>query len=157
GARVISFLWGATLGRWNAAALLTPSEQSLVIDAFAPSPVHQDVDPNARPFVVDDLGHQDDGVHRIIDALRNAGGTHPEETLAGIGRCLLGGDADLRSFLRSGFFDDHIKRYSKSRRKAPIYWQLATPSASYSVWLYYHRFTRDTLYRVLNDYVAPKV
>ena len=47
--------------------------------------------------------------------------------------------------------------YSKSRRKAPIYWQLATTSASYSVWLYIHAFTKDTLFRVQNDYAAPKL
>jgi hypothetical protein len=47
--------------------------------------------------------------------------------------------------------------YSKSRRKAPIYWQLATPSASYSVWLYIHAFTGDTIFRVQNDYVVPKL
>ncbi|MFP4474002.1 MAG: Eco57I restriction-modification methylase domain-containing protein [Desulfatibacillaceae bacterium] len=71
--------------------------------------------------------------------------------------CDILGVPDLRAWFRKSFFPDHIKRYSKSRRKAPIYWQLATPSASYSVWLYYHRFTRDTFYQVLNEYVAPKV
>jgi hypothetical protein len=50
-----------------------------------------------------------------------------------------------------------MKMYSKSRRKAPIYWQLATTSARYSVWLYIHAFTRDTMYRVQNDYVIPKL
>jgi hypothetical protein len=65
--------------------------------------------------------------------------------------------AELRDYFRKSFFTDHIKRYSKSRRKAPIYWQLSTPSASYSIWLYYHRFTRDTFYRVLNEYVVPKL
>ena len=65
--------------------------------------------------------------------------------------------ADLRSCLTKEFFDDHIKRYSKSRRKAPIYWELATPSHSYAVWLYYHRLTRDIFYKVLNDYVKPKL
>lgn len=63
----------------------------------------------------------------------------------------------LRSWLAQQLFEQHVKRYSKSRRKAPIYWQLATPSASYSVWLYYHRFTRDTMFRVLNDHVTPKL
>jgi hypothetical protein len=63
----------------------------------------------------------------------------------------------LRTWFAKQFFGQHIKRYSKSRRKAPIYWQLATPSASYSAWLYYHQFTRDTLFRVLNDHVAPKL
>ena len=64
---------------------------------------------------------------------------------------------DLRAYFRKTFFQDHIKRYSKSRRKAPIYWQLATPSASYSVWLYYHRFTKDTFYKLLNEYIDPKL
>jgi hypothetical protein len=46
--------------------------------------------------------------------------------------------------------------YSKSRRKAPIYWQLATPTASYSVWLYLHAFTKDTLFHV-QELVTAKV
>ncbi len=66
-------------------------------------------------------------------------------------------ERSLRRWFAHEFFKLHIKRYSKSRRKAPIYWQLATPSASYSAWLYYHRFTRDTLFRLLNDHVAPKL
>ncbi len=64
---------------------------------------------------------------------------------------------DLRTYFRKSLFADHIKRYSKSRRKAPIYWQLSTPSASYSIWLYYHRFTKDLFYQVLNDYAEPKL
>lgn len=64
---------------------------------------------------------------------------------------------DLRPWLRSKFFELHIKRYSKSRRKAPIYWQLGTPSASYSVWLYIHRTGPDTLHTVLRDHVEPKL
>ena len=49
------------------------------------------------------------------------------------------------------------KRYSKSRRQAPIYWQLSAGSGSYSTWLYYHRFTQDTIYRVLRDFVEPRI
>jgi hypothetical protein len=64
---------------------------------------------------------------------------------------------DIRRWLQKTYFSEHIKRYSKSRRKAPIYWQLATPSASYSVWLYAHRVGRDSLYQVLNDFVSPKL
>lgn len=57
--------------------------------------------------------------------------------------------SDLRTWFGNHFFDLHIKRYSKSRRKAPIYWQLATASASHSVWIYIHRATSDTLFRIL--------
>ena len=55
------------------------------------------------------------------------------------------------------FFDLHRAQYSEGRRKAPIYWHLATPTASYSIWLYVHSLTSDTLYQVQNDYVAPKL
>lgn len=54
-------------------------------------------------------------------------------------------------------FAYHLKVYSKSRRKAPIYWQLSTSCAGYSVWLYYHRQERDTLFRLLSDFVQPKL
>jgi len=64
---------------------------------------------------------------------------------------------DLRAWLAREFFPLHLKMYSKSRRKAPIYWQLATTSGSYSVWLYLHAFTKDTLYTVQRDYVVPKL
>ena len=75
---------------------------------------------------------------------------------------LPGGAVERVKFAREpprwlAIFPLHIKMYSKSRRKAPVYWQLATPSASYSVWLYIHAFTKDTLFRVQNDYVAPKL
>jgi hypothetical protein len=64
---------------------------------------------------------------------------------------------NLRDWLANEFFPLHLKMYSKSRRRAPIYWQLATPSASYSVWLYIQAFNEDTFFRVQNDYVAPKL
>jgi hypothetical protein len=64
---------------------------------------------------------------------------------------------DLRTWLRSGFFEHHLKRHSKSRRKAPILWQLGVPSARYSIWLYAHRLTRDSLFALGRDVVAPKL
>ncbi len=69
------------------------------------------------------------------------------------------GDRDpaLRTWFARKFFDLHIRHYSKSRRKAPIYWQLTTATASYSAWIYYHRLTRDTLFRLLNDHIVPKI
>ena len=42
------------------------------------------------------------------------------------------------------FFDDHLRRYSKSRRQAPIYWPLSVASGSYTLWLYYHRISDQT-------------
>jgi hypothetical protein len=93
-------------------------------------------------IMVDDPGHNDDLRAHVADAAAHTGIPEP---------------GDLREWLAKEFFPLHIKMYSKSRRKAPIYWQLATPSAGYSVWLYIHAFSKDTLFRVQNDYVAPKL
>jgi len=73
--------------------------------------------------------------------------------------CDILGVADLRGYFRrpAGFFQDHLKRYSKSRRQAPIYWPLSTASGSYTIWLYYHRLNEQTLYGVVNNYLEPKI
>lgn len=100
-------------------------------------------EPADRPdILVDDEGHPEDLAARALAVAERVKVDAPE---------------NLRAWLAKEFFPLHIKMYSKSRRKAPIYWQLATPSASYSVWLYIHAFSKDTLFRVQNDYVAPKL
>src|SRR5208337_1545991 len=48
-------------------------------------------------------------------------------------------------------------RYSKSRRKAPIYWLLQSSKKNYALWLYYHRLDKDLLFKALVNYVEPKV
>lgn len=65
--------------------------------------------------------------------------------------------ADLRRWLQKDFFPFHLQRYSKSRRKAPIYWPLSTASGSYTLWLYYPSLTSQTLYTAINDFVEPKL
>jgi hypothetical protein len=65
--------------------------------------------------------------------------------------------ADVRRWLQRDFFAFHLQRYSKNRRKAPIYWPLATTSASYTLWVYYPSLTSQTLYTAINDFVEPKL
>ena len=73
--------------------------------------------------------------------------------------CELLGVPNLREWFRrpAGFFADHLTRYSKSRRQAPIYWPLSTAGGRYTLWLYYHRLTPDTLYKCLQQFVVPKL
>ena len=94
--------------------------------------------------LVDDAGHKDDVGARVAAVYDHISEPTPEPDT-------------LRRTLARDFFPTHVKMYSKARRKAPIYWQLATPSMSYTVWLYVHAFTNDTFFRVQNDYVAPKL
>jgi hypothetical protein len=105
-------------------------------------------------ILVDDPGHPRDvvrSVRSVFETVFDDANARWHEAAE------LFGAPDLRSWFAHDFFEPHIKRYSKSRRKAPIYWQLATASGLYSVWLYIHRATGDTLFRVLNDFVGPKL
>jgi hypothetical protein len=99
-----------------------------------------------RGILVDDRGHHDDIVAAVSQFV--------EHDTAGVHHLEPDG---LRDRIAQKFFADHLATYTAYRRKAPIYWQLATPSASYSVWLYYPRLTADTLYRVHADYARPKL
>lgn len=53
----------------------------------------------------------------------------------------------LQAYLASptGFFDYHFKRYTKSRRKAPIYWLLASEDGTVDYWVYYPKLSKNTL------------
>ena len=99
----------------------------------------------SRAIIVDDPGHHDD----LIKSIGEAAG---EKSLG-----MLEDYCAERSWFRRDCFQHHLSVFSAGKRPAPIYWQLSTPSASYSVWLYYHRFTKDTFYKVLNEFVTPKL
>jgi hypothetical protein len=114
-------------------------------------------------ILVDDPGfngaqpHRDDIVRRVREVLDLVwkDKAHEIEQEA----CDILGVSDLRDYFRkpAKFFQDHLKRYSKSRRKAPIYWPLSTASGSYTIWIYYHRLNDQTLYAAVNKYVEPKI
>jgi hypothetical protein len=107
--------------------------------------------------LVDDPDHSDDigrHVQDVVALLWADGATAVEQEASE----LLGVTSLSEYFRRPGlFFADHLKRYSKSRRQAPIYWPLSTASGSYTVWLYYPRLTSDTLFTAINRYVQPKI
>lgn len=144
-----SWLAGVAFGRFD--PRLATGERPIppepepfdALPARAPGMYHEGEEPADRPdILVDDEGHADDLAARVVAIADRVRIDVPES---------------LRGWLAKEFFPLHIKMYSKSRRKAPIYWQLATPSASYSVWLYIHAFSKDTLFRMQNDYAAPKL
>lgn len=93
-------------------------------------------------ILVDDQGHPNDFARLI------------EEVLARVDAEASG---DVRRWLQRDFFPFHLKQYSKSRRKAPIYWPISTNSGSYTLWLYYPDLTSQTLYTAVNDFVEPKL
>lgn len=65
--------------------------------------------------------------------------------------CRLIGVKSLQAYFETpqGFFDYHFKRYTKSRRKAPIYWLLSSEDGSLSWWVYYPKLSKNTLPNLL--------
>jgi hypothetical protein len=110
-------------------------------------------------IIPEDPDHIDDIVRRVREVLEllrnNQADTIERES------CEILGVKDLRDYFRKpgkgGFWDDHVSRYSKSRRKAPIYLLLQSSKKNYALWLYYHRLDKDILFKALLNYVEPKI
>jgi len=108
-------------------------------------------------ILVDDPGHPLDietRVHRIFEIIwKDKCDSMERES------CEVLGLKSLRDYFRkmTGFFAEHLKKYSKSRRTAPIYWPLSTPSGSYTIWIYYHSLSEQTLYTCINDFLEPRL
>lgn len=61
--------------------------------------------------------------------------------------CNIIGYTDLQEYLNtpSGFFAYHFTRYTKSRRKAPIYWPITSERGKVTLWVYYPKMNDNTL------------
>jgi hypothetical protein len=173
---LLSFAVGSVLGRWDITGFVEADQDRR--DPIDPLPVCspgmlQGPDglsatqtPDGYPLcidwdgtLVDDPDHPDDILRRVRDALEviwkyRADAMEREA-------CEVLGVIDLRDYFRKpgagGFWDNHIKRYSKSRRKAPIYWLLQSSKKNYALWIYYHRLDKDILFKALLNYVEPKL
>ena len=177
-AELVSYAVGCVLGRWDVRFATGGKPAPTLPDPFDPLPVCspgmlQEPDglpatqnPHGYPLridwdgiLVDDPEHPDDIIRRVRDVLeviwKDRADAIEKEA------CEILGVADLRDYFRKpgagGFWDDHVKRYSKSRRKAPIYWLLQSSKKNYALWIYYHRLDKDILFKALLNYVEPKI
>ncbi len=176
-ADILHWVMGVALGRWDIRHATGEKPKAELPDPFEPLPAVspgqlQNVRglpagaaevPGGYPvtipwdgILVDDPDHPLDIVRRVREAIEIVWKDRAEaiENEA----CETLGVTSLRDYFRkpSAFFAEHLKRYSKSKRKAPIYWPLSTASGSYTVWLYCHRFNKDTLYKAL-EHVKEKI
>jgi hypothetical protein len=58
---------------------------------------------------------------------------------------------DIRKYFCSDFYKDHLQTY----KKRPIYWMVQSPKKGFACLIYLHRYTKDTLNQVLNNYFRP--
>jgi hypothetical protein len=141
---LVSWCIGVQFGRFDLRLATGERHANLPPDPFACLPpaspamgVRQDTVPSC--ILVDDQRSPDDVAHAISVIMGEACG-HGNSPVVEI--------SDLRKWIADKFFAYHLKMYSRSRRRAPIYWRLTGPSASYSIWLYLHSLSKDTFFRV---------
>jgi hypothetical protein len=141
GAAFSRFDWRIALG--ERADPLAPNPFN-ALPAKSPGMLADDGEPfhHLGGILVDDQGHPNDLSHIIEELLVQVNAPVP---------------SDVRRWLQRNFFPYHLQRYSKSRRKAPIYWPLSTASGNYTLWLYYPSLSSQTLYTAINDFVEPKL
>jgi hypothetical protein len=177
-AMAVSECVGTALGRWDIRYAIGEQQPPELPDPFDPLPVCQPgmlqnaeglpAEPKDVPadyplriswsgILVEDENHPEDIVARVREAIEVIWQDRAEAIE--YEACEILGVKSLRDYFRkpAGFFADHLKRYSKSRRQAPIYWPLGTPSGSYTLWIYYHRLTDQTLHTLLADFLEPKI
>jgi hypothetical protein len=108
-------------------------------------------------ILVDDPDHPDDIVRCVGEVFAALFGEQSEKMLEEAQSLL--GVRDLRDYFRGsrGFFSDHLARYSKKPRKAPIYWLIQSPRRNYALWVYYPRLDGDLLFKAVQSYVEPKI
>lgn len=147
---LLSWAAGVAFGRFDWRLATGEREAPREPDPFDPLPAKSPgmLPDGAAPFhahggiLVDDKGHPHDLPQLIEEVLARVEAEVP---------------VDVRRWLQRDFFPLHLKHYSKSRRKAPIYWPLSTNSGSYTLWLYYPSISSQTLYSAVNDFVEPKL
>lgn len=172
---LVSYGIGTAMGRWDIRYATGERQPPELPDPFDPLPVCppgmlQDSEGlPAEPedvradyplriswsgILVDDENHPEDIVARVREAIEVIWKNRAEaieveacEILEVKAKPKENLDA-LRVYFRdpNRFFKDHLARYSKSRRKAPIYWPLSTDTGSYTLWIYYHRLNGQTLF-----------
>jgi hypothetical protein len=164
---VFSYLVGAAFGRWDVRIGSDRSRAPKAPEPFEPVPlcppgmlVDDDGHPATAPAsdyalelpfgrpLVDEPGHQWDVEAAMLNAAKALFDSY-DDVLADLLEVF--GRKSIRDHLRKQFFRDHLGRYSRSRRKAPIYWPLTVPSRAWGVWVYAPVLSRETLYAVATE------
>lgn len=149
-AGLLSWAVGVAFGRFDWRLATSERAAPAEPEPFDPLPAKSPgmLPDGATPFhanegvLVDDQGHPHDLARLIEEVLVRVEAPVPD---------------DVRRWLQRDFFAFHLQRYSKSRRKAPIYWPLSTTSGSYTLWVYYPSLSSQALYTAINDFVEPKL
>jgi type II restriction/modification system DNA methylase subunit YeeA len=159
-AELLSYATGCMMGRYSLdhpGLILADSHNSQVehLAAYEDkvgkplSEVQFKPDADAIIPVLDGEWFEDDIVARSREFL---GVTFPESTVTENLRFIEESfGKDIRKYFCTEFYKDHLQTY----KKRPIYWMVQSPKKGFACLIYLHRYTKDTLNQVLNNYFRP--
>lgn len=164
---LFSYFVGCAMGRWDVRLGTEPTPAPAVSGQFEEAPRCPpgmlaaerglpEVDPaGGSPFerqpvrlLVDEPGHRWDVEAAVLEAAK---ALFEDQIVAMTEMLEIVGRKSVREYLRKQYFRAHLARYSKSRRKAPIYWPLTVASRKWGVWVYAPMLTRETLYEIASE------
>ena len=153
---LLSYATGCMMGRYSLdhPGLILANAGDTLDDYYAKVGKSSDAvafrpDPDGIIPVLDGEWFEDDIVARTREFLAV---TFPE---SGVGENLrfieVSLSKDIRKYFYAEFYKDHLQTY----KKRPIYWLVQSPKKGFSCLIYLHRYTKDTLNQVLNNYFRP--
>ena len=149
-AEFLSYAVGCMFGRYSLdkPGLVLANQGETLEDylAHVPEPTFEPDEDNVIPMLDGDW-FSDDITERFRKFLRvTFGEEHFQENLRFIETAL---GKDIRKYFTKDFYKDHVKRY----KKRPIYWMFSSPKGSFNALIYMHRYNRDTVSVLLDQYV----
>jgi hypothetical protein len=166
-ADLLSYLVGCALGRWDVRIGRDRELAPTLTDAFDLVPLGSpgmlvgddgfpaDAPPSDYPLdvppgrlLLDEEGHPQD-IEACVRAVAQVLFDDPDAIITEA--IIILEAKSLREYLRRQFFKEHLSRYSKSRRKAPIYCQLSVPSKKWGVWAYAPFISREMLFVIARE------
>ncbi|VWD58731.1 hypothetical protein BCO18442_07019 [Burkholderia contaminans] len=153
---LLSYFVGMSFGRWinqkNGSDHRIPALHSALAELPAAPPALNCSSDNVSVRSV--IPVDDDGRSDLVSEVRRSMRKliqHSDDLESEIVSVL--GTGSLARYLSRNFFTDHLQKYTRSKRQAPIYWPLSTVSGSYTLVVYYPTLTSQTLYSAVNDYL----
>jgi hypothetical protein len=148
---LFSWLVGVALGRWDAECVRRGTRGVAIADLLGEVPLEppaacvQSRHDALSYLILDEPGHPRDLEKVIGEAARAT--VDEADVLVGEVVSALGAKS-VRAYCRTGFFRQHLSCYTRSRRRAPIYWPLAVPSGLWGLWAYAPMLSREMLYAI---------
>ena len=105
-------------------------------------------------LMASDENHPQDIVKRTLDCLVVMLGRDAAQAAI---RTAAENDGDPEELLRNWIDRQFWKYHYQLYRKRPAYWPLQSPNKKFTVWVFHEQFSKDTLFRVKDQFVQVKI